>query len=320
MPVEGLHLSAFGAVIHARGARRLSYGRELIVTLAGCGMNLVCGFLTALLTGDRSGLSRQTRNELSIAGIYHAVAVSGMHVSILLGMVLLLCGGVSGAPLSPEEGGPSPDAVWRNDFSDPENLGKEWKFAGSRFMVPRTNFRIAEEASAVNGRVMVVEAKRSTGVMLAAPSPVDLERYPVMRWRWRVIRPVRLAPEAEEVDDQAVVLYFGDGTLIRQKSVGYRWECNTPIGSSALLKYAAGMMTVKAFCVRNRTSPVGEWITEERDVVADFRAAYGRNPNRYFIISVGANSQYSDSDTRAEIDFIEFVPRRKPPEGGDGAK
>ena len=48
--------------------------------------------------------------------------------------VLLLCGGVSGAPLSPEEGGPSPDAVWRNDFSDPENLGKEWKFDGSRFM------------------------------------------------------------------------------------------------------------------------------------------------------------------------------------------
>ena len=48
VPVEGLHLSAFGAVIHARGARRLSYGRELIVTLAGCGMNLVCGFLTAL--------------------------------------------------------------------------------------------------------------------------------------------------------------------------------------------------------------------------------------------------------------------------------
>lgn len=50
------------------------------------------GFVAALLTGDRSGLSRQTRNELSIAGIYHTVAVSGMHVSILLGMVMLLCG------------------------------------------------------------------------------------------------------------------------------------------------------------------------------------------------------------------------------------
>ena len=51
------------------------------------------GFLQALLLGDKTALSYAERNELSIAGIYHAVAVSGMHVSILLGMVLLLCGG-----------------------------------------------------------------------------------------------------------------------------------------------------------------------------------------------------------------------------------
>lgn len=236
---------------------------------------------------------------------------------LLLPVLLIGCGGMAGAPLPPSAGGPSPDACWRNDFSDLENLRKEWKFDGARFMVPRTKFRIAEVAGAVNGRGMVVEADRSSGVMLAAPSPVDLKRYPVMRWRWRVIRPVRLAPEAEEVDDQAVVLYFGDGTLIRQRCVGYRWECNTPIGDSALLKYAAGMMTVKAFCLRNRTTPAGEWITEERDVVADYKAAFGREPNSYFIISVGANSQYSGSDTRAEIDFIEFVPRR-PERRGDG--
>lgn len=240
---------------------------------------------------------------------------------LLLPLLLPLCGGAAGTPLPPEQGGPSPDAGWRNDFSDPENLEKEWKFDGSRFLVPRTKFRIVDEPTATDGRIMAVDADRSTGVMLAAPSPVDLARYPVMRWRWRVVKPVRLAPGAEEVDDQAVVVYFGDGTLIRQKSVGYRWECNTPIGWSALLKYAAGMMTVKAFCVRNRTTPVGEWITEEHDVVADFKAAYGRDPNSYFIISVGANSQYSGSTTRAEIDFIEFVPRRSKRRAGgaDGA-
>ena len=33
VPIEGLRLSAFGAVLHARGAQRLSYGRELVVTL-----------------------------------------------------------------------------------------------------------------------------------------------------------------------------------------------------------------------------------------------------------------------------------------------
>lgn len=50
------------------------------------------GFLTALMTGDRAGLDFSTRNALSLAGIYHTVAVSGMHVSILLGMLTAICG------------------------------------------------------------------------------------------------------------------------------------------------------------------------------------------------------------------------------------
>ena len=41
VPVEGLRLGAFGAVIYARGTRRLSYGRELLVTLAGPAANLI---------------------------------------------------------------------------------------------------------------------------------------------------------------------------------------------------------------------------------------------------------------------------------------
>ncbi len=49
VPVEGLRLTALGAVLYARGTRRLSYGRELIVTLAGPAANVLCGFLTALL-------------------------------------------------------------------------------------------------------------------------------------------------------------------------------------------------------------------------------------------------------------------------------
>lgn len=49
------------------------------------------GFAKAILTGDRSGLSYQTRNELSITGISHIVAVSGMHVSLLIGILMVLC-------------------------------------------------------------------------------------------------------------------------------------------------------------------------------------------------------------------------------------
>lgn len=50
------------------------------------------GLLTAVLTGDRSGLSEGDSIALSEAGIYHIMAVSGMHCGFLLTLISLLAG------------------------------------------------------------------------------------------------------------------------------------------------------------------------------------------------------------------------------------
>ena len=50
------------------------------------------GFLTAILTGDKAGLSEQASWNLSEAGLFHILAVSGMHCSFLLTLVRLLTG------------------------------------------------------------------------------------------------------------------------------------------------------------------------------------------------------------------------------------
>ena len=50
--VETLRLTALGAELSAPALARLSYGRELIVTLAGVGVNLICAVPLALL-GER---------------------------------------------------------------------------------------------------------------------------------------------------------------------------------------------------------------------------------------------------------------------------
>lgn len=47
------------------------------------------GLLLGLLTGDRSGLSRPTREAFSGVGLAHLTAVSGYHVGLVLGMVSL---------------------------------------------------------------------------------------------------------------------------------------------------------------------------------------------------------------------------------------
>lgn len=50
----------------------------------------VLGYVRALLTGEKSGLSYQHKSDLQIAGVYHALAVSGMHVSILMSVMACL--------------------------------------------------------------------------------------------------------------------------------------------------------------------------------------------------------------------------------------
>lgn len=50
----------------------------------------------AILLGDTDGLSYEVKTALKTSGVYHVVAVSGMHVAILFGLVYLLCGKRSG--------------------------------------------------------------------------------------------------------------------------------------------------------------------------------------------------------------------------------
>lgn len=50
----------------------------------------VQGFVQALLLGDKSNLAQADRDNLSLTGLSHLVAVSGLHVSILFGVIQLL--------------------------------------------------------------------------------------------------------------------------------------------------------------------------------------------------------------------------------------
>lgn len=49
-------------------------------------------FLSAILTGDTSGLSEEARSDLSEAGLSHILAVSGMHCGFLMTLILLVTG------------------------------------------------------------------------------------------------------------------------------------------------------------------------------------------------------------------------------------
>lgn len=58
--------------------------------LQACMPQDAAGLVQALLTGDKSGMSYAQRSDLTMAGLSHTVAISGMHVTILLGFIALM--------------------------------------------------------------------------------------------------------------------------------------------------------------------------------------------------------------------------------------
>ncbi len=195
------------------------------------------------------------------------------------------------------------------EFSDAAGLKREWMNKGKQFGIPMTRFFVRASKEARDKRVLVVEAKKSSGILVTRIPEEVWEKFPVMRWRWRVLKKIEF--KSKELDDQAAVIYFGDGTMLKQFLLGYRWEHFPAVGSSSTIKYGMGSTTVFRTCMRNQKAELGKWYVEERNVVQDFQKAFGRMPDGDCALTIGGNSQYSRSTAIVEIDYIEFLAAEK---------
>jgi competence protein ComEC len=100
--VKSVRLVSLRAAPRPSIADRLPVVRQELVrrlhAAAGAGQERTAAFLTALLVGERDRLDPELITSLQRAGIYHIVALSGLHV----GLVVLLFGGLLRiAPLTP---------------------------------------------------------------------------------------------------------------------------------------------------------------------------------------------------------------------------
>ena len=218
------------------------------------------------------------------------------------------------ATLSAAESPPSAPAVPAVkcfEFNDSETMKNSWVCGGKQFGVPMTGFSIVSCPSARDGKALAVSARGSSGVLVTQVPESVWRNFPVLRWRWRVLKKISFS--GKEPDDQAAVIYFGDGTMLSKFMVGYRWEHSCPLGDESQLTYIGGTM-VRRICMRNAEAVPGKWYVEERNVVEDFKRAFGRPPKGNCGLTIGGNSQYSGSDTLVQIDYIEFRPAAKKPE------
>lgn len=124
--------------------------------------------------------------------------------------------------------------------------------------------------------------------------------YPMLSWKWKVVRfpaPDRLKERRGiERDDYAARVYviFPSIFILSSRVLEYVWDENSPVESISDSPYSA---SIKLIVAHAEKSDRGKWILEKRNILEDYRKAFGREPS----LRVGAIALMSDADNTADV-------------------
>jgi len=196
--------------------------------------------------------------------------------------------------------------VWRIDFSGAklDAPPRGWAMKGTRLGVPDTLFRVVDSDGE---RVLRMTAVKGCGGLLREIKGVNLARTPVMRWRWRVRQfPPGGDGRIPDKADQPLHLYVISGSLLAQRCVSYTWETDTPRGASEHFSLYMGAFEDRWWCLRNKQDGTNVWITEARNVAADFTHQYGKVPESVALM-IFCKADMTRTRAEAELAWIEFA-------------
>ncbi|MBI2355008.1 MAG: DUF3047 domain-containing protein [Deltaproteobacteria bacterium] len=150
-----------------------------------------------------------------------------------------------------------------------------------------TDYRLVQE----EGRSVVKAHSRGAASGLTRKLKVDPGRYRYLRWSWKVAAIVKNGDERTKAgDDYAARVYvvFPGRFFWQTRAINYIWANRLPRGESTVSAYTSNSMMV---AVESGPGRVGQWISEERDLLADYRRLFGEEPGE-----IGAVAIMTDTD------------------------
>jgi outer membrane protein OmpA-like peptidoglycan-associated protein len=144
---------------------------------------------------------------------------------------------------------------------------------------------------------------------------VDVKKFPVLCWRWRV----NALPRGGDVrktstDDQALQVYVAfkeSGFMgLNTPVIGYIWDNEAPKGWSGRSPQTGGDK-LRYIVLRNKTDNVGQWYTERHNVYNDYKRLFadingGEPQSATTGLQIYINSQRTKSPAESMIGDIYF--------------
>jgi hypothetical protein len=175
-----------------------------------------------------------------------------------------------------------------------------------RWGSPTYDFAVVEQEG---GKVLHLKsAGEGSTISKEIKGKVNLKETPILEWTWKAVAlPQGADARKKETDDEAAQLYvtwprFPEA--VRSRIVGYIWDTTAPAGS-VFKSQKTG--TVTYFVLRSGPADVGKWVTERRNVLEDFKKAYGEEPDDPGILSFGIDSDDVKGTAESYMGAIRFV-------------
>lgn len=209
--------------------------------------------------------------------------------------------------------------VARFSRSPPGAIGEPWE----PFHVRRGNTPTAYRVVEVEGGVALEADAEEGGSGLYRKIRINLQRHPILEWRWRVPPPdsgpevasraspmVRLSlafhgdPAKLDFEDR-VKLRLAKVLTVRglpYASLLYVWLYGVPAGTVVHSPYTD---RVRMIVVESGAQRIDQWISIRRNVLEDYRRAFGEEPDD--VVAVGIMTDPGDDGSRRRALYGDIV-------------
>ena len=133
----------------------------------------------------------------------------------------------------------------------------------------------------------------------------NLEEFPILRWRWRaLVFPEGSDEKKKSGNDNVLSVYVVFGGWPIPRSVKYTWSETLPAGSVFDSPLSG---RTKGIVLRSGRSLVGNWIAEERNVLADYRRLFGEGEKSPTARGILLLTDSDNTMTRAAGDYDDIT-------------
>ncbi|HXE97405.1 MAG TPA: DUF3047 domain-containing protein [Dongiaceae bacterium] len=150
-----------------------------------------------------------------------------------------------------------------------------------------------------NGRTVVKAVSHAAASGMVRKIHFEPSQYRYLRWSWKIAHTIKDGDEKTKAgDDYAARLYvlFPGRYFWQMKAINYIWANRLPMGEHVPNPFASN---AKMLAVESGNGKAGQWVYEERDLLADYRLLFGADPEAADAIAIMTDTDNTGGNAEA---------------------